>query len=91
MLFRYLFTLLLAGDVKNFKPCYSCVHYVPSQFGGKYEIGEYMGRCRKFADGQTGEIDYLYALKARINETQCGIAGKFYTLNIDSTPFVEYL
>jgi hypothetical protein len=91
MLFLYLFTLIFTAEVKKLRPCYSCVHYIPSKLGGKYDIGEYMGRCKKFADVQTNELDYIYAIKARVNETQCGAAGKFYELNIGAKPLDEYL
>lgn len=62
------------------KLCRNCRFYVPEHIGGKYDIGDYFGKCRKFGliNTNTSEIEYSYSLMARTNENQCGKGAKYH-------------
>jgi hypothetical protein len=97
MNFNYIFILLhivlleSVGSVK-IKPCNTCKYYIPSTCGGKYEIGDYFGKCRKFgySDWRTKEINYVYAALSRSDENRCGVSGKYYEKNENFTSRHEY-
>lgn len=74
-------------------PCHKCKFFMPHVVGGKYEVGNYFGRCRKFGyiDTKTHEIDHLFAHTARANEKRCGKGGKYYEENLDAPRTEEYL
>jgi hypothetical protein len=77
----------------NTNPCRTCKFFMPHSVGGKYEVGNYFGRCRKFGyiDVNTHEINYLFAHTARANEKRCGKEGKYYEENLDAPRTEEYL
>ena len=52
--------------------CKNCIHFIPSLYGGKYELQEYYGKCGKFIKLTTGEIEYEYAYIIRQQEDKCG-------------------
>ena len=52
--------------------CKNCIHFIPSLYGGKYEMQEYYGKCGKFIKITSDEIEYEYAFKIRQQEDQCG-------------------
>ena len=60
--------------------CKNCQFYMPERLGGNYEIGNYLGKCRKFGfvDTNTSEIEYTYSYIARSNENQCGKTAKYH-------------
>jgi hypothetical protein len=59
---------------------------MPATLGGKHEIGNYFGRCRKFGyvEIKTLEINYSYAHFVRADENQCGKQGKYYEEDLDA-------
>jgi len=77
----------------NSNPRHKCKYFMPHVVGGKYEVGNYFGRCRKFGyvDVNTHEIGYLFAHTARANEKRCGKDGKYYEENLDAPRTEEYL
>lgn len=84
----FYFTLFSIYAVYSVKPrsCKTCRFFLPGTLAGKYEIGNYFGRCRKFGyvDIKTLEINYSYAHFLRADENQCGKQGKHYEENLDA-------
>jgi len=66
--------------VASVKTCRNCRFYLPSILGGKYEIGDYFGKCKKFGfiNSNTSEIEYSYSVLARSNDSQCGKKAKYH-------------
>ena len=64
--------------VASLKTCRNCRFYLPSFVGGKYEIGDYFSKCKKFGyvNTNTSEIEYTYSVTARLEESQCGKKAK---------------
>jgi hypothetical protein len=64
----------------NLKKCSNCKHFISTLYKGEYTIGNYYGKCVKFAkkDPITDEFDYIQAGEARMNELFCGNSGKFF-------------
>ena len=83
----YFFSLFWVMSGARFRSCHSCIHYVNGMLGGRYETGKYMGHCKKFFEihNTTNEIEFTYAIKARTNESQCGISAKFYEPSVHDT------
>jgi len=76
----YIIVFLLLNPLFStlLKPCQNCIYYIKPFFNDKYEIGNYFGKCLKFANNHTQELDYKYALQVRINEKECGKDGKYF-------------
>lgn len=62
------------------KLCRNCRFFIPERFAEKYEVGNYLGKCKKFGyvDTNTSEIEHTYSFIARSNEKQCGKAAKHH-------------
>jgi len=73
------------------KICRTCAYYIPAVRGEKYEIGAYMGKCRKFGfvEPKTNELQYQSSVSARLNENQCGNKAKCYEKNRDAYSYLE--
>lgn len=73
--------------IKTKKPCINCIHYIKYKYYDPYdEIYETeikSGKCSRFGKQHlvTGEIEYDYALIARMNEDKCSKIGKYYLEN----------
>jgi len=74
--------LTIMNLILSLKPklCKNCNFFMPEQLGGKYDVGDYFGKCRKFGflPVNSSEIEYVYSYKARFNENQCGKSAKFF-------------
>ena len=83
----YFFSLFWVMSDAKMRSCHSCNHYIPGALGGRYETGKYLGYCQKFFEihNTTHEVEFIYALKARTNETMCGKIGKFYEPSVYDT------
>jgi len=67
--------------------CKNCVHFIPSLYGGKYELQEYYGKCGKFIKLTNNELEYEYAFKIRQQEENCGENAKYFTQRNMSLPY----
>jgi hypothetical protein len=66
--------------------CRNCKHFIPSFYGGKYEMQEYYGKCGKFIKITSGEIEYEYAFKIRQQEDKCGENATYFIQRNMSLP-----
>jgi hypothetical protein len=66
--------------------CKNCNHFIPSLYGGRYELQEYYGKCGKFIKITSGEIEYDYAYKIRQQEENCGEIAKYFVQRNMSLP-----
>jgi len=64
--------------------CKNCIHFIPSLYGGKYELQEYYGKCGKFPLSYKGELEYEYAFKIRQQEKKCGENATEFVKRIDT-------
>jgi hypothetical protein len=60
--------------------CRNCKHFISTLYKGEYYIGDYHGKCIKFAKKHplTGEFDYSPINEARNSELLCGKTGRFF-------------
>jgi len=74
-----MFSFMVVFSIKQ-NPCYTCKFYSRSTMGGKYDIGSYFGKCRKFGvvETETNDVNYAYAVISRMDENRCGSSGKYY-------------
>jgi hypothetical protein len=66
--------------------CRNCKYFIPSLYGGKYELQEYYGKCGKFIKITGGEIEYDYAYVIRQQENKCGENAKYFIQRNISLP-----
>ena len=77
--------LLSSFIIKNKNPCINCIHYVKYKYKNPYdelyETNPISGKCSLFGEENlvTGVIEYESALICRINDSQCGKEGRFYS------------
>ena len=67
----------------NEKMCKNCIHFMPQTMKeGELPIGDYYGKCGKFAYkyliGDEEDYDNKFAIYCRMNERLCGKGGKYY-------------
>ena len=67
--------------------CRNCNYFIPSLYGGKYELQEYYGKCGKFIKITNGELEYEYAYKIRQQEDKCGESAKYFIQRNMSLPY----
>ena len=67
--------------------CRNCKYFIPSFYGGKYELQEYYGECRKFIKTTNGEYEYEYAHVIRQQEDKCGENATYFMQRNVSLPF----
>lgn len=54
------------------RPCRNCFYYVPGRYSGA-------GQCSRFiAYRGRGRIVYDFTVTARVDETKCGMAGRYF-------------
>ena len=71
------------GGYKNYKLCKDCKFFLPTMYGGKFDIGRHMGRCSLYGKINlvTGEIEHEYASIVRSMDSMCGINGTHFEEN----------
>lgn len=68
-------TIIRIDKTKNsYKLCKDCKHFLPTMYGDKFDIGNYMGRCSLYGKINliNGEIEHDYASTARSFDDMCG-------------------
>ena len=70
----------------NLAVCKKCIYYVPPSFPNS------SGQCQLFLNETTlnnelvtGEKSYVDAVTCRLDETKCGVRGKFYKRSLPKT------
>jgi hypothetical protein len=54
------------------KPCRNCFYYAPGRYSGA-------GQCTRFiAYRGRGRIVYDFTVTARVDESKCGLAGRYF-------------
>ena len=68
--------------IKQQKPfCIHCVHYIKSTHPYIKLYDEEIGMCLLFGQKNAGKIEYEDILTCRLNQSKCGVKGRFYKKN----------
>jgi len=67
--------------IKTKNPCINCIHYIKYHLHNSDNYENKIGICRLFGEQNlvTGHVEFENALSCRINESQCGKEGRYFT------------
>ena len=72
---------LFISFIKHQKPfCIHCVHYIKCPYPYTKLYDDEIGFCSLFGEKNrsTGKIEYEDILTCRLNNSKCGVKGRFY-------------
>jgi hypothetical protein len=70
---------LFTSFIKTQKPfCINCVHYIKSTYPYTKLYDEDIGMCFLFRQKNVGKMEYEDILTCRLNQSKCGVKGRFY-------------
>ena len=64
----------------SYKLCRDCKNFIPALYGGKFDVGNHLGRCSLYGKINliNGEVDHEYASIARSLNDMCGVNATYF-------------